>query len=81
MGFIFWRGEDFVNYKTIVILYLSFVRSTIEYCSQILNSYYSIHKEQIAAVQKRFSRMLMLKFNLSESKLPYVERLKFINLM
>ncbi|KAJ8717226.1 hypothetical protein PYW08_005625 [Mythimna loreyi] len=58
LGFIIRVSADFRSLKTIKILYCAFVRSHLEYASQVWNPQYEKYKSRIEAVQKKFLRYL-----------------------
>lgn len=58
LGFVIRVSADFRSLKTIKILYCAFVRSHLEYASQVWNPQYEIYKSRIEAVQKKFLRYL-----------------------
>lgn len=61
LGFIVRNSREFANLNTIKLLYLSFIRSKLEYASLIWNPHYEIHKINLEGVQRRFLKFLFLK--------------------
>lgn len=66
LGFIMRLSKCFKNVKTLKILYCTFVRSQLEYASQIWNPRYSKYIDRIENIQKRF-----IKFLCFHQKVPY----------
>lgn len=66
LGFIMRVAGCFKNAKTLKILYCSFVRSHLEYASQIWNPRYGKYIDCIENVQKRFIRFLCFRL-----RIPY----------
>lgn len=58
LGFIMRSSKDFKNAKTLKILYCTYVRSSLEYASQVWNPRYNIYIKRIEAIQKKFIRFL-----------------------
>lgn len=58
LGFIMRSSKDFKNAKTLKILYCTYVRSSLEYASQIWNPRYNIYANRIESIQKKFMRFL-----------------------
>lgn len=66
LGFIKRKSTNFSNLKTLTVLYCSFVRSKLEYCSIIWNPYFINKNLLIERVQNNFLRFLYFKkFNCS----------------
>lgn len=66
LGFIMRVSKSFKNAKTLKILYCTFVRSQLEYASEIWNPCYQKYIDRIENIQKRF-----LKFLCFHQKVPY----------
>lgn len=64
LGFIMRTATDFRSLKSIKVLYCAFVRSHLEYASQVWNPQYAIYKSRIERIQKRFLRYLDYKARL-----------------
>lgn len=79
LGFISRSLNKFKRLETYKILYNSYVRSLLEYCSVILSPYYNIHNESIERVQKKFTRMIFRKFHYPREE--YNMRLIRLNLL
>lgn len=58
LGFIMRTSSDFRNLKSLKILYCTYVRSQLEYASQVWNPQYEIYKSRIESIQQRFLRYL-----------------------
>lgn len=71
MGFISRSLNKFRQLSTYKILYYTYVRSIMEYCSTIWNPFYE--KQEIERIQRRFTRMIYRKFNYPTE--PYETRL------
>ena len=61
LGFVIRSGAKFINLKSIKILYCSFVRSVLEYASQVWNPCYNIYIKRIESIQRRFLKYLEFK--------------------
>lgn len=61
LGFILRISSDFNSIKTLKILYCAFVRSNLEYVSQVWNPNYNIYISRIERIQERFIRYLQFK--------------------
>lgn len=54
-------SSEFEQIKTIKILYYTYIRSHLEYVSQVWNPVYDIYINQIERIQKRFLRYLQFR--------------------
>lgn len=61
LGFVMRSSKEFKNLKVIKVLYCTFVRSHLEYASQIWNPRYGIYKSRIEAIQRKFLKYLDFK--------------------
>ena len=80
LGFIRRNTHCFRYSSTIVTLYNSLVRSSLEYCSPVWNPHYSIYINRIESVQKRFLWHLAYKYGLAKKLPSYDERLDYFRL-
>lgn len=67
LGFVMRSSLNFCKAKTLKILYCSFVRSKLEYASQVWNPRYRTYIDRIERVQKKFMKFLCFKL-----KVPYI---------
>lgn len=56
LGFVLRTSRAFTNIKTIKILYCTYVRSSLEYASQIWNPKYNTYITRLENIQKKFIR-------------------------
>lgn len=68
LGFIFCCERYFSSQYSIRLLYPTLVRNRLEYCSTVWNPFYDNAKDQIKRVQKKYSRMFYLKFNITHPR-------------
>lgn len=61
LGFIMRTSSDFCHLKSVKVLYCAYVRSNLEYASEVWNPQYEIYKSRIESIQKRFLRYLDFK--------------------
>lgn len=61
LGFMIMMSSEFEQIKTIKILYYTYIRSHLEYVSQVWNPVYDIYINQIERIQKRFLRYLQFR--------------------
>lgn len=66
LGFIIRLSKSFTDAKTLKILYCTFVRSQLEYASQIWNPRYHKYIDRIENIQRRFIKYLCF-----HQKIPY----------
>lgn len=66
LGFIMRSSLHFTQIKTIKVLYCTYVRSKLEYASQIWSPSYNIYINRIERIQKKFVKYLCFKM-----KTPY----------
>lgn len=62
LGFIFRSLNKFKRIETYKLLYFTYVRSQLEYCTPIWNPHYNVYIEMIERVQRRFTRSVFRKF-------------------
>lgn len=61
LGFIIRNSATFSNINTIRSLYYAYVRSRLEYCAIVWNPYYTVHKQAVEMVQRKFLKYLYFK--------------------
>lgn len=65
LGFLMRSSKKFKNMKTVKLLYCSYVRSHLEYACQVWNPNYETYSDRIEKIQRKFTRYLKFKFNIS----------------
>ena len=65
LGFIMRNTQCFSSHKAITVLYNSFVRSKLEYASNIWSPYYTKYNIKIEKIQNKFLRYI--KFKISDN--------------
>jgi hypothetical protein len=73
LGFIMRSSACFTRPKTLKILYCAYVRSRLEYASQIWNPQYQIYVDRIERLQTKFIRFLCYKMRVNYSSNNYYE--------
>lgn len=68
LGFIFRSLNHFRNLDTYKILYFTYVRSNLEYCTPVWNPHYDNKIELVDRVQRRFTRILFRRFRYPSEK-------------
>lgn len=68
LGFICRSLNKFKRIETYKLLYFTYVRSCLEYCTPIWNPHYSTHTNAIERVQRRLTRSLFRKFQFPAEK-------------
>ncbi|KAL0881825.1 hypothetical protein ABMA27_001603 [Loxostege sticticalis] len=58
LGFVFRMSSEFKSVKTFKILYCSYVRSHLEYASQVWNPHYGTYTSRIESIQRKFLHYL-----------------------
>ena len=61
VGFIKRICTQFSSIKVIKVLYCAYVRSILEYCSQVWNPQYDIYINRLESIQRRFTKYLQFK--------------------
>lgn len=79
LGFLARSLNKFNNIKTYNILYNTYVRSILEYCSPIWSPHYATYIERIERVQRRFTKRIFYKFHFPMEK--YEMRLIRLNML
>lgn len=75
LGFVIRKTKVFRSTACLQLLYNSYVRSVLEYCSPAWNPVYAVHSDRIERVQKRFLYHLSYSQNLCKSLRSYSARL------
>lgn len=78
LGFIFRSTKTFKKPNSLIRLYNGYVRTRLEYCSQVWNPMYEMYASSLERVQKKFTRMLHYRY--LGSKPDYTTRLKNLNM-
>ncbi|KAL0859619.1 hypothetical protein ABMA27_010746 [Loxostege sticticalis] len=81
LGFIFRATKDFKNPRSMLSLFLSLVRSILEYCSPIWSPYYNVHIENIEKIQKKCLRYICYKYKFGRTLNNYSDRLSKFGIM
>lgn len=80
LGFIKRNTVDFNDPVALKSLYVSFVRSNLEYCSLIWSPFYENHSNRIEKIQKLFTKYAFRKINWSDDVHSYDSKRKFLGL-
>lgn len=80
LGFVMRISKCFKKGKTFKILYCAFVRSHLEYASQIWNPRYDKYIDRLEGVQKRFIRILCYRLNIPYRSENYINLCKKFHL-
>jgi hypothetical protein len=59
LGFVIRNGKLFDNPQTLLCLYKTYVRSTLEYASIVWSPCYKVHTWSLEKVQRRFAKSFM----------------------
>lgn len=79
LGFVLRVSRPFSDAECIRVLYFSYVRSILEYCSNVWNPNYITYIESIERLQSRFIKAL--NYRTYHKKVSYEESCTFHNLM
>lgn len=80
IGFIRRNSGDFKDPMTLRSLYISLVRSRLEYCSFIWNPFYEVHSCKIERVQKIFTKIALRMLRWPDGLPSYTSRRKLLGL-
>jgi hypothetical protein len=72
LGFLFRTCKDFRNVNSLKIIYFSYVRSHLEYCSQVWNPTKITYSAELEKIQRKFVRFLYFK-NLIPNNSPFTD--------
>ena len=81
LGFLIRSTRDFKNPRSILTLFLSLVRSILEYCSPIWSPYYYVHVNSIDRIQIKCLKFIYRKYFFGRSFQNYEQRLSKLNLL
>ncbi|KAF9824369.1 hypothetical protein SFRURICE_002031 [Spodoptera frugiperda] len=73
LGFVLRSSKDFKNPSTTLLLYNSYVRSQLEYCSTVWSPSYQIHITRIEKIQRKVVRHLARRFKFVPVELTWTE--------
>lgn len=80
LGFVLRNTKCFRKPSTIILLYNSYVRSKLEYCSSVWCPSYNVHIKRIERVQKKLISNLTYRFNAPLSQKTYSDKAKYFHL-
>lgn len=80
LGFVKRTCKDFRNVYTILTLYNSLIRNTLEYATPVWNPHYQVHVERIESIQRAFTRFLAYKDRQCPYRADYRMRLLYFKL-
>jgi hypothetical protein len=82
LGYVRRIGREFKDPYTIKTLYVSFVRSLLEYGGIIWNPYYAVHSNRIESIQKTFLKYALRNLNWDRNSIlpPYCQRCRLIDI-
>lgn len=83
LGFLMRSSSGFKKAKTLKILYCTFVRSLLEYGSQVWNPMYSTYVNRVERIQEKFMKFLCFKLRIpyiSSNYLPLCKRFHLLPL-
>lgn len=81
LGFIMRSSRDFKRAKTFKILYCTFVRSILEYASQVWNPRYNKYIKIIESIQIKFIKYLCYKLRIPYSSDNYINICKQFHIL
>ena len=80
IGFLKRVTHDFTNQKTFFTLYNSYIRSRLEYCSQVWSPSSAVHIAKLERVQKRFLKYVCFKNKIMYDHYDYPSLCSMFNL-
>lgn len=81
LGFLYRQTQDFNNPHVLKLLYYSYVRSHLEYCSVVWSPQYQNHIDTLESVQRKFLRLLSYKIKKPILDHDYTEIMSSNNIM
>lgn len=81
LGFVIRNAKEFRNVKTKIILYNTFVRSILEYCSVVWRPHYAVHTLRIERIQKRFLWHLSFSARRTKKEQSYNARMQYFKIL
>lgn len=76
LGFISRSLNHFKQPQTYKLLYFTYVRSNLEYCTPVWNPYYDVYIDAVERVQRRFTRILFKRFHYPGEKHHYMRNVR-----
>ena len=80
IGFVKRVTHDFTNQKTFFALYNSYIRSRLEYCSQIWSPSCAVHIAKLERIQKHFLKYVCFKNKIMYDNYSYPSLCAMFNL-
>ena len=81
LGFIIRSTKDFTNIHTLKLLFVSLVRSKLEYLTVIWSPFYACHILRIERIQHKFLRVINYRLGYSIDQLNYKDLMSSLNLL
>lgn len=80
LGFVLRNGKEFKKVSTTLLLYNSYVRSKLDYCSTVWCPTYKTHINRIERIQKKLLRHMSYRFRPPNYVESYVDRAKYFKM-